>query len=373
MSYKNKLRTLRELKNGRRQTISLNILNKFNWTEEELKHLHDNNYVNTYDAYSYIEPDEDTLNDDSIVTKYEIYEHIDALVDNEFTKRNYKSRVNMLLKIMEIQDENFANVFVNLDELSSKIYKNYKDSTAYFAFMLWIISNCDKLKTLYHDKFFDKIKSEFEYCKNKQTIKSLNDRNEQTEEYKKVYHTIFDIERTYKEKDYASIKHLISVLYTHCLYDKDGIIHINPRNYFLNVILIDNDDELKLRYIKCPENDDTENFYIVDSGRLVLNKYKTSGIYKPYDVYVTQYVMDVINKSIELFPRKYLIAKYPSGELYASNALSEKISKILKYNIDIIRKSIESYEINIKNTCRLHLAAVSRHSVVTQEISYLSK
>jgi len=53
--------------------------------------------------------------------------------------------------------------------------------------------------------------------------------------------------------------------------------------------------------------------------------------------------------------------------------LSEMIQRILSYNIDTIRKSIESYEINIKKTNRLHLANVSRHSVLTQEVSYLSK
>jgi hypothetical protein len=49
------------------------------------------------------------------------------------------------------------------------------------------------------------------------------------------------------------------------------------------------------------------------------------------------------------------------------------ITRILTYNIDTIRKSIESYEVNVKKTCRLHLANVSRHSILTQEISYLAK
>ena len=81
---------------------------------------------------------------------------------------------------------------------------------------------------------------------------------------------------------------------------------------------------------------------------------------------------EVINKSLINKPRVYLIEKIDGG-LYEPNSLSEVIKRIFKYTIDDIRKSIESYEINVKKTNRVHLADVSKHSVMTQEISYLAQ
>ena len=63
-----------------------------------------------------------------------------------------------------------------------------------------------------------------------------------------------------------------------------------------------------------------------------------------------------------------------TGGVMARNSLSELVKRIFDgYTIDTIRKSIESYEINVKKTNRDHLAFVSRHTIITQEISYLAQ
>lgn len=347
-----KKRTIRELKNGKKKTVSQAIIDKYNWTKEELEILKP--YINTHIPNK-------ILNDKISVktfTKKEAYDVINKYSEKEGTKKTYISRVNALLKLCEINDEDFSKIFD--DKLIDKIKNKYKDPTPYFGFLLFILSKSDKLSKLVPEDTFENIKETFEKNKNKQTVVNLNNRQEDIG-YEKVYNDIFEKEKQLSEKDFGSMKHVIAIMYTKALYSDQKIV-INPRNYFLKVKLVKKDSEMNKK----------DNFYNTETGRLLLNSYKTSGIYKPYDVILANEVQKVITKSLKLFPREYLIEKQ-NGGLYKNNSLSEMIQRVMGYNIDTIRKSIESYEINVRNEDRIHLAEVSRHSVTTQEISYLSK
>lgn len=347
-----KKRTIRELKNGKKKTVSQAIIDKYNWTKEELEILKP--YINTHIPNK-------ILNDKISVktfTKKEAYDVINKYSEKEGTKKTYISRVNALLKLCEINDEDFSKIFD--DKLIDKIRNKYKDPTPYFGFLLFILSKSDKLSKLVPEDTFENIKETFEKNKNKQTVVNLNNRQEDIG-YEKVYNDIFEKEKQLSEKEYGSMKHVIAIMYTKALYSDKKIV-INPRNYFLKVKLVKKDSEMNKK----------DNFYNTETGRLLLNSYKTSGIYKPYDVILANEVQKVITKSLKLFPREYLIEKQ-NGGLYKNNSLSEMIQRVMGYNIDTIRKSIESYEINVRNEDRIHLAEVSRHSVTTQEISYLSK
>lgn len=347
-----KKRTIRELKNGKKKTVSQAIIDKYKWTKEELEILKP--YINTHIPNK-------ILNDKISVktfTKKEAYDVINKYSEKEGTKKTYISRVNALLKLCEINDEDFSKIFD--DKLIDKIRNKYKDPTPYFGFLLFILSKSDKLSKLVPEDTFENIKETFEKNKNKQTVANLNNRQEDIG-YEKVYNDIFEKEKQLSEKEYGSMKHVIAIMYTKALYSDKKIV-INPRNYFLKVKLVKKDSEMNKK----------DNFYNTETGRLLLNSYKTSGIYKPYDVILANEVQKVITKSLKLFPREYLIEKQ-NGGLYKNNSLSEMIQRVLGYNIDTIRKSIESYEINVRNEDRIYLAEVSRHSVTTQEISYLSK
>lgn len=349
----NKKRTIRNLLNGKRKTVSQTIVDKYAWTKDEMNELRP--FITNKNPYSV----SNTITSEHKVTKKEIYRVLDKTVENERTLQNYKSRVNSLLELCKVDDENFLKIFS--DDLIEQIVNHYKDPTPYFGFILFILSKSEKLTNLLPDDSFQIYKDQFEESKNTQTIRYLDDRKKQID-YEKVYKHIFERELELRQTEYASMKHIISILYTHALYDENKKIHINPRNYYIDVKLVSDDSFMNK----------TENFYNYISGRFVLNKYKTSGVYVPYDVYFSTFVKGIIQESITKNPRIYLVEKV-SGGPYKNNSLSEMIQRILSYNIDTIRKSIESYEINIKNTDRLHLANVSRHSVITQEVSYLSK
>ena len=349
-----KKRFIRDLRSGRRSSISQQVIEKYNWTVEE------RNFIQPY----IIEKSSITNTSDSIssFTKKDAYDVISEHVQNEHTKKNYYSRVNALLKLMNINNEIFSDLFISVRDLSEKIIQQYKDPTSYFAFILYMFGKSDKLHRCVPDNTFKFIQKLFNDYKSKNIVLSLKQRKEDME-YERVYKYIFDTESRLSKEDYASMKHIISLMYTHALYDNNNNIHINPRNYFINVLLVDNDEDMN----------DKNNFYNTKNGRLLLNDYKTSGIYEPYDVIFSDYTRKVIDDSLKRLPRTRLIEKVGGG-LYANNTLSNTIKVLFGgYHVNQIRKGIESYEVNVKNTDRVHLAKVSRHTVITQEVSYLAK
>jgi hypothetical protein len=351
-----KKRHIRDLKSCKKKSIMESVVNKYNWTVDEMIFIEP--FINKKKPLSI----SNTSLQGSVFTKAEAYSLLDKHVENETSLKNYKSKVNALMDLMSAENEEYSRIFDDLDKLLTSIIKKYKDPTSYFSALLFILSKSSKLCDIIPKKnTFDIIKEHFEKYKNKQTINQINDR--QTDmEYERVYKSIFETEKKYAKEKYASIKHIITLMYTHALYDCKGIIHINPRNYFDKIILIKSDDQL---------NED-ENFYNITTGRLIINNYKTSGIYNAYNVILTKDVQVVINDSLETKKRKYLIEK-ESGGIFAKNSLSEMFQRIFGFTIDTVRKSIESYEINVKKSNRVHLANVSRHSVITQEISYLAR
>jgi hypothetical protein len=348
---KNKKRTIANLLNGKHKTITEAVINKYDWTAEELQLIepyrkHDDN----------LEVKENPGENDVMLS--DIMNIIEK-IPNENTKKTYRSRANALIDLSGVKNGVFSDIFD--DNLPSLIDNKYKDSTGYYGFLLYIIDSCESLKKTVSKKFKTKLKKRFETSKNEQHAIYIESRKEQLN-YEKVYKELFDVEKKLRQTDYGSMKHVIAILYSKALYDKNDVIHMNPRNYFLKVRLIDTDDDFS----------DKENCYNYLNGRLKICCYKTSDLYEPYDIRFNDDVVAILKKSIEMNPRTYLIEKVKGG-LMKNNSLSEMITRTMGYNIDTIRKSIESYEINVKKQSRLHLAMVSRHTVVTQEISYLSK
>jgi hypothetical protein len=363
-----KKRHIRLLTSGKKHTISQAIVDKYKWTVDQYKAIEPyivNNNPNCFKTMNITQ---------KRFTKKEAFDLLEKHVENETTLKNYFSRVNTFLKLMNIDNDIFSDIFIDTHAMIKTITDTYKDPTAYFGFILFILSKSEKLLSIASQHFkinrekdtkddiFDVLKTKFNYFKNKRTITDLHKRRNDLE-YERVYNQIFNIESDISKADYGSTRHLVALMYTHALYDKDNIIHINPRNYFRKVRLITSDEELN----------DIDNFYNTKTGRLILNEYKTASIYKPYDVIFTPSVQKVINDSIKYKKRSYLIEK-DTGGVMARNSLSELVKRIFDgYTIDTIRKSIESYEINVKKTNRDHLAFVSRHTIITQEISYLAQ
>lgn len=362
-----KKRHIRALQKGHKKSISQAVIDKYNWTVDEMKILKP--YINNVKPFE----TKNTSISNNVFTTNEMYRLLDQFVENKTTLKNYRSRVNALNKLLNVQNEQFSDIFSNVKTLSKAIIDKYSDPTAYFGFLLFILSKSQKLLDIatkqYNkikengttDDVFDVLKTQFNNYKNTQIVNQLKDRRKDLN-YEAVYKSIFKKEEELNNSEYASTRHLISVMYTHALYDENDTIHINPRNYFQCVKLVNKDNDM----------DEENNFYNTKTGRLLLNDYKTSGIYKPYDVILSKKVQKIINDSINKNKRTYLIEKEKGGTM-APNSLSEMVQRVMGHTIDTIRKSIESYEINVKKTSREHLAWVSRHTIITQEVSYLAQ
>lgn len=363
-----KKRHIRDLLKGKKKSISQQVVDNYNWTVDQMEQ------IRPYIASSNLHQINTTITLTAF-TRKEVFDLLQKHVTNENTLKNYYARTNAFMRMMKIENDVFSDIFIDIDALVKRVVETHKDPTAYFGFILFVLSKSEKLLKIGNRHFkkqnknitknedlFDHLKTQFNNYKNKQIISDLRSRRNDYE-YERVYKTIFEIESKLRKSEYGSTRHIVSLMYTHALYDKDNIIHMNPRNYFRKVLLISSDEEL----------DETNNFYNTYTGRLVLNDYKTSGIYKPYDIVLREDVQKVISDSIALKPRSYLIEK-DAGGIMSMNWLSELVKDIFNgYTINTIRKSIESYEINVKKTDRSHLAWVSRHTVMTQEVSYLAQ
>lgn len=362
-----KKRHIRALKKGHKKSISQAIIDKYNWTVDELQILKP--FINNIKPFE----TKNTSISNNVFTTNEMFGLLDHFVENKTTLKNYRSRVNALNKLLNVQNEQFSDIFCNVKTLSKAIVDKYSDPTAYFGFLLFILSKSQKLLDIatkqYNkirgdvttDDVFDVLKTQFNNYKNTQIVNQLKDRRKDLN-YEAVYKNIFKKEDVLNNSEYASTHHLIAVMYTRALYDENDTIHINPRNYFQCVKLVNKDIDM----------DEEKNFYNTKTGRLLLNDYKTSGIYKSYDVLLSKKVQKIINDSIDKNKRTYLIEKEKGGTM-APNSLSEMVQRVMGHTIDTIRKSIESYEINVKKTSREHLAWVSRHTIITQEVSYLAQ
>lgn len=369
-----KTRILRDLKSGKKKCVQPSILDQLPWTEEQRLQLV---------PYMQEKTDPFEITNEKILkrcfTKKEAYDAIETKTKNATTRTNYRSRVNALLVLMEVTNQELSRIFEDPTKLLQRIENHYRDPTSYYDFLYFILKASPKLlndhqpdKGLVPPSTLELIEKTRNESKNRQVAKQLQDRRDDVE-FIRVWKKIFEVEKQLSISDYGSMKHIIALMYTRALYDANDVIHMNPRNYFLKVALVRNDSDIL----------EKGNFYNLSNGRLVINDYKTSKIYDSYDVTLTEYCRDVITRSLQRFPRDFLVERVsisdnntpPATEdhLYKNNSLSDMVKAIFDgYSINKIRKSIESYEINVKNSSSIHLADVSRHTVITQTTNYLA-
>jgi hypothetical protein len=136
--------------------------------------------------------------------------------------------------------------------------------------------------------------------------------------YIQHYKDLFAIEAEYSKTDYGSQKHLISLMYSKGLLDNNqGNVLMIPRNYYYDIELIDNDKEI----IKKPEKAGKGyNYYDFNTGRLLIQSYKTSPKFGAIDITLSNYTRDVIKKSLQLRSRKWLFVTNSNG-LYSNTVL----------------------------------------------------
>eukprot|EP00965_Chrysotila_dentata_P089143 2943601-Pleurochrysis_carterae.AAC.1 len=96
---------------------------------------------------------------------------------------------------------------------------------------------------------------------------------------------------------------------------------------------------------------------------MIINDHKTSDVYK-YDHKLPLDLQKIIRESLQILPRRWLIAKKDANQ-YTPSALSSLVGRVLGLSINEYRHTIENVLID-KGVHPVPLARAMAHSVDTQ-------
>lgn len=354
---RSKSRAINDLKSGARTSMSEALYKRWEWTDEERRFV---------EPYVLRTTPKSKPSGDARYSKADAFATIVANTENATTRSVYQSRVNALLRMFEA-DEDVSAIFERRRDATiiAKIRERYKDPTTYIQLVLWLATQDKRFVGMLTEERLRAYKDAYAEERNlgvERALKAQSARD--VDDHVAVYNAMFATQARLATESPGSMDHLIATMYTHALYDRQGAIHMNPRNYFWNVLLVEDDAEM----------DEERNFLNIKTGRMLINKYKTSGVYKPYDVTLPSNAMAVVRASLERTgPRKYLMAK-DNGALYQPASFSHKVKQVMGgVKIDDMRHAIETYEVHRQGTSRSRMAFVSRHSVATQDLVYVPR
>jgi hypothetical protein len=87
------------------------------------------------------------------------------------------------------------------------------------------------------------------------------------------YKDLFAIEEEFSKNDYASQKHLISLMYSKGLSDNQGNLLMIPRNYYYDIEIVKNNEDIVEKPEKAGKG---YNYYVINKNRLYIESYKTA-------------------------------------------------------------------------------------------------
>jgi hypothetical protein len=103
---------------------------------------------------------------------------------------------------------------------------------------------------------------------------------------------------------------------------------------------------------------------------LYIQSYKTASGFGAIDIKLSNYTRDVINKSLEERPRKYLFVTNSNGLYSNSTAFGTSITNVLGINVNIIRRAFINYKIFVEEMPRKKVANLAKHSIQVNESTY---
>jgi hypothetical protein len=282
-------------------------------------------------------------------------------------------KITPLLKLFNVKNTNLMEIYDKYDvkDIKAKILSN-KRWKANSTLKAWVGFG----GLLAYDPRFKNIVGREKAILLQRDYKNIrDDSNEEQrakqattdENYRAVYFGMFDKakEGVY---DKGTLQHALTMLYTHGMYpqfkawkEKDKIVVV-PRNYFHEVLMIDNES--------LADEDTRRNFYIPTTGRMILNGFKTGDNF-PFDYVLPKEVKDTVNAYIRNNKNTTYLIEKENGGKYAATSLGTVVKRTLGYNIAKMRKAVENYEVLGKNSDRELVAVAMGHTKRTQEQQYL--
>ena len=286
--------------------------------------------------------------------------------------KTYIQRLPPLMKLLlsgpEGGSEDFSLIFKKntIDQIIQKLNAHYKRPSQHIQTLLYIFQRAKALQSMFTDSeaMLTKLRKSMRTHSDREKVANRKERLNDTTDYVGLYKKIFEIEKTLAKKEKGSQDHLVALMYTKAVYGntkKD--LRLIPRNYFWAVRLVENDNQI------IRKKKDGENFYNIHSGLLVIQNYKTTLKYDPVDIFLNTHVKKIIQESYAKNPRKYLF-ETPAGKQYNDKNFRTQITRVLGVGIDIYRRAIINYELQVAKRPRDEISQSAAHSVETNELVY---
>lgn len=255
------------------------------------------------------------------------------------TKKKYILRMNQLIKLLGCTDQK-TNIIplltTNIDEIESKVYENHKLNTKDIFNV--VASLAQKASPM------------FQKLMTNEVIKAYREKE-------KVYRmktSLRDIDRVNFDtaEDWGKIKKAGEEIHEDARVDQEALI---VSLYTDNHVVRDDYGEIEMIYGSAQKRNKDTNYYIVKTGMVILNQYKTSRKRGEYSFKLNTKTKGIIDKQLEADgKRKWL--------LYKSN--DESIGKLSNNNY--IAKAFSST--NIVFESKKISVNVLRHSVITHAL-----
>ena len=299
---------------------------------------------------------------------------IEEHASSKGSAKTYIQRLPPLMKLLlsgsEGGSEDFSLIFKKntIEQIIQKLNAHYKRPSQHIQTLLYIFQRAEALQSMFGKKeseaMLTRLRKEMRTHSDREKVANRKERLNDTTDYVALYRKMFEIEKTLAKKEKGSQDHLVALMYTKAVYGntkKD--LRLIPRNYFWAVRLVENDNQI------IRKKRDGENWYNVNSGLLVIQDYKTTQKYDPVEIRLNSHVQKVIQESYAKNPRKYLF-ETPEGKRYTDNNFRTQINRVLGVGIDIYRRAIINYELQVAKRPRDEISQSAAHSVETNELVY---
>lgn len=254
----------------------------------------------------------------------------DLLSEKKYSERTineYKKRIKYIIEASGCTDDDFIKCVNDphkiIEALKIKHPSSYKDDIS----PIITLAKYSELFKQYIapeiiEQYRQAIKLAIKASEKKQSDKANNDTCTPWE-------SIVKVRTKLAKNEQFSQRHVLISMYTYipCMRDDFG--------------------NIQLLYQDVPPNN-TDDFYRPKNGQLIINSYKTIGKYGSIDIIVPKQLRHIINQSIKLNPREFLITKNNNTspkEIFSSGkgSLSNLVTTSFGFGINDMRHSLETY------------------------------
>lgn len=257
------------------------------------------------------------LIDDNIEQNNTMFDNIFTLnsfieaTNSPITAKTYLSKFNSIKRIINTSSNSVLidNITNQPELVCDQLHKTYHHTTTtYISAIIFVLSHFEHLKTLTSDKLINYYKDQVASLKSMYISEQLSKTDGVL-----PWDQIVTLRTKIAPKQRYGLYHLMMCLYT-CIppmRDDFGLVHIVEKTNQVN---------------------DKDNFYVMSTHSFHFNHYKTVDTYHSFTFIAPKILQDVINSSLMLHPRPYLITKNNnhSQEPYSDGILSGITKKIFE-------------------------------------------